>query len=291
RVNVVLDYGYKEAATDQGNRQIVVVVTAGDPVEEYVPTRAGHTFSGWYTASGLAYSSTAPVTADTTLTAYWDGATPAVTMVGLRQVVATARALDPDSYTAASYAAVSTAIDAAEVLLAASANPTAAQVQAAADALNAAVAGLVVAPVEVSVPGPTATVPGPTVTVPGPTATTTVAPPGQGDPPATTKTKANPTIKLSKWKLSAAASVKVKVTAPGVSPVTGKIKVTWTKGKKVVTKTFTLKNGAATVKVPAKVKSGIWKMRTAYAGSATVAPTVRYLSTVRKIASRGATIV
>ncbi|MDR1151253.1 MAG: glycoside hydrolase family 3 C-terminal domain-containing protein [Bifidobacteriaceae bacterium] len=286
RVNVVLDYGYKEAATDKTNRQITVVVTAGDPVERYVPTRAGHTFSGWYTASGLAYDPAAPITADTTLTAYWDGATPAVNTVGLRQVVATAKALNPDSYTASSYAAVKAAIAAAEALLAAAASPASAQVQAAADTLNAAVARLVAAPVEVAVPGPTVT-----ATAPGPTVTTTVAPPGQIDPPATTKTKANSTIKLSKWKLSKAASVKVTVTAPGVSPVTGKVKVTWTKGKKAVTKTYTLKKGSVTVKVPAKVKSGIWKMRTAYTGSASVASTVSYLSKVRKIASRGVTIV
>jgi hypothetical protein len=93
---------------------------------------------------------------------------------------------------------------------------------------------------------------------------------------------AKPVVKVSKRPTSTKAgqaTITVKSTAPGARP-SGKAKVTITKGKTAKTVTVTVKNGKATVKLP-KLKKGTWRLRVAYAGSATQAPSTSKTYTVR----------
>jgi uncharacterized protein YjdB len=71
---------------------------------------------------------------------------------------------------------------------------------------------------------------------------------------------------------SARAKLRVTVKVTGVAKPTGKVKVTWAKGKKKASKTFTIKGkhrGSITVKLP-KLSRGAYKVSTSYQGSKVV---------------------
>ncbi|MDR1156730.1 MAG: glycoside hydrolase family 3 C-terminal domain-containing protein [Oscillospiraceae bacterium] len=71
RRRVTFDYGYKEAASDKTNRQLIKVVNSGSAVAAETPVRTGYVFRGWK-LSDTDYNFTTLVTADITLMATWE---------------------------------------------------------------------------------------------------------------------------------------------------------------------------------------------------------------------------
>ena len=89
-----------------------------------------------------------------------------------------------------------------------------------------------------------------------------------------TKAPAKVSTKLLKAKVatSSRARLRVKVKVTGIAKPTGKVKVTWTKGKKKTSKTFSIKakrRGVIIVKLP-RLAKGKYKVRTTYQGSKTI---------------------
>lgn len=90
-----------------------------------------------------------------------------------------------------------------------------------------------------------------------------------------TKAKAKLSTKLvtSKVTRSSRAKLRVTVKVAGVAKPTGKVKVTWAKGKKKVSKTVTLRakhKGTLTVKLP-RLAKGTYKVGTVYRGTKLIA--------------------
>lgn len=89
-----------------------------------------------------------------------------------------------------------------------------------------------------------------------------------------TKAAAKVTTKLLKAsvKRSQRAKLRIKVKVTGIAKPTGKVKVTWAKGKKKVSKTYKLKakhKGSITIRLP-KLAKGKYKVSTRYQGSSVV---------------------
>ncbi|MDQ2624835.1 MAG: Ig-like domain repeat protein [Actinomycetota bacterium] len=89
-----------------------------------------------------------------------------------------------------------------------------------------------------------------------------------------TKAAAKVSTKLLKSTVASSARAKLRVTVKvtGIAKPTGKVKVTWAKGKKKASKTFTIKGkhrGSITVKLP-KLSRGVYKVSTSYQGSKVV---------------------
>ncbi|MDR1295497.1 MAG: glycoside hydrolase family 3 C-terminal domain-containing protein, partial [Bifidobacteriaceae bacterium] len=147
RAQVTFDYGYTEAATDRATKRLILTVTKGTPVVEQAATRAGHTFTGWYTSAGEKVDFTRPIYADTTVTARWDAvANPAgeATRSLLASLVGAAAHRSASDYTPASWAVYQAALAKARDVQAKAAlyQATEADVAAAIVALVDAVSGL-----------------------------------------------------------------------------------------------------------------------------------------------------
>jgi beta-glucosidase len=121
RAQVTFDYGFKEAASDEANKELILVVNKGDLVTEQTPVWAGHTFSGWYGSDGVKFDFARAVLADTKLTARWDApANPAgqASQSLLSSLVALADDKAAGDYTAASWATYQAALTTAKSVLA-----------------------------------------------------------------------------------------------------------------------------------------------------------------------------
>jgi hypothetical protein len=147
RAQVTFDYGYKEATTDKATKRLILTVAKGSPVVEQAATWAGHTFAGWYTASGERFDFTRPLYADTTVTARWDAvANPAgeATRSLLSSLVNAAAKRVASDYTEQSWAAYQAVLAVARAVQAKAAvhQATEADVAAAIAALFDAASGL-----------------------------------------------------------------------------------------------------------------------------------------------------
>jgi uncharacterized repeat protein (TIGR02543 family) len=204
RTKVTFDYGYRQAANDSANRSLVLIVNQGETVGQPAVDRPGHSFDGWYTASGQAFDFNTPITGDITLTATWDNQAPRPNLAGLTALVALADGLVEANYTAQTWTVLATAVQTARNLLNATAISSQATVDAAASQLSQAIAGLVWL---VDTPTPTPTPSG--SSTPTPSGSSTPTPSGSSTP---TTAPATPAEQLTAWLKTTTAAVGAEIT-------------------------------------------------------------------------------